>query len=284
MNIGIIGLGLIGGSLGRAIKKFTPHTVYTFDTDEEAMLKGELLSAYDKRLGDDDYKDIDLLIVALNPSATIEAMREACPKLKDGAIVTDTCGNKRVIVKEMKRLSCAYPNLKFVGVHPMAGREFSGVSHSVANLFERAYVIMVTVTPDMDALSRVKKLYLMLGAQDVEMCGAEKHDEMIAYTSQLAHIVSSGYVKNPHSSEHAGFSAGSFRDLTRVARLNPDMWTELFLQNRDNLIKDIEVLIDKLKEYDEALKNNDPTQLKALLEEGVRSKELAECARKERLK
>lgn len=284
MKIAIIGMGLIGGSLGRAILKNTSNEVFGYDLDETALLKADMLHAHTRRLVDSDIPSLDMVIFALCPNATVNEMRNLCPKLKNGAIVADTCGNKRIIVDEMKVLKSKYPSLFFVGTHPMAGREFSGISHSSATLFERSYVIMVPVSQDIEKLHEVKKLFLSIGAQDVEICNAQKHDEMIAYTSQLAHVVSSSYVKNGHSSEHAGFSAGSFRDLTRVAKLNPDMWTELFLQNKDNLIGDIDTLILHLSEYRDAIAANDAHRLHGLLEDGVKCKEDAETARKERLK
>lgn len=284
MKIGIIGMGLIGGSLGRAILKYTDNVVLGSDTDESALLKAEMLCAESAVMKDEDISSLDMLIIALCPEATLNVLRETAPKLKDGAIVMDTCGVKRGIVEEMARLSKEYPELFFVGAHPMAGREFSGIAHSQATLFEKAYVIVVPVSQDLTKLAEVKKLFKNIGAQEVEICSADRHDQMISYTSQLAHIVSSSYVKSERSSEHAGFSAGSFRDLTRVAKLNPDMWTELFLANGDNLVVDIDGLINRLGEYRAAIASGDGETLRALLADGVRMKEIAEAARKEKMK
>ncbi len=283
MKIAIFGMGLIGGSLGRAILKKTDHEVLGYDLDKSALQKASLLGAHTRSLDiDNDIKDIDIIIFAIYPKATIEAMRDICPKLKNGAIVLDTCGNKRIIVDEMIRLQDEFPELNFVGCHPMAGREFSGISHSTANLFDNAYVILTPVTQDIKTLTTVKSLFISIGAQDVEICTAKRHDAMISYTSQLAHVVSSSYVKNPHSSSHAGFSAGSFRDLTRVAKLNPEMWAELFIENKDYLVKDIDEIIKHLVEYRDAIEEGDEEVLKALLADGVKQKEAAENARKER--
>lgn len=284
MNIAIIGLGLIGGSIGRATLKFTDNKVFGYDKDETVMIKAELLNAITCPLDKKNLKEADLIIVALSPKATAETLKKICPDLKDGAIVTDTCGNKRGIVAQMKQLENEYPNLNFCGVHPMAGREFSGISHSTATLFEKSYVILTPVNFDIQTVATVKQFYLSLQAQDVEICSADRHDKMIAYTSQLAHVVSSSYIKNNLSANHAGFSAGSFRDLTRVAKLNPDMWTELFLQNKDNLVGDIDCLISELQNYRNAINNGDAENLRLLLENGVKMKENAEEARKERLK
>ncbi|MEG2450814.1 MAG: prephenate dehydrogenase [Clostridia bacterium] len=284
MNIAIFGLGLIGGSIGRALIKFTDNTVFGRDIDESVMLKAELLGVYNKPLLDEDLSTQDIVVFSLPPEATIEVMAEICPKLKSGAIVIDTCGIKRIVVDKMRQLNAIYPSLRFVGVHPMAGREFSGVAHSTATLFENAYIIMTAVTNDIETLHTIKKLFIEIGAQDVTICSAEKHDKMISYTSQLAHIVSSSYIKNSKSHCHAGFSAGSFRDMTRVAKLNPQLWTELFMENRDNLIGDIDELVLRLQEYREALNCQDQARLCDLLADGVKQKEEAENARKERLK
>lgn len=285
MKIAIFGMGLIGGSLGRAILKFTDNEVFGYDIDKSTLQKADLLLAQTRALDvEKDIKDMDMVIFALCPRVAIESMREIVPRLKEGTIVMDICGNKRIIVEEMARLEEEHPNLFFIGTHPMAGREFSGIAHSTATLFEKAFVVLVPVSQDIAKLAVVKKLFLDIGANDVEICGAKKHDGMIAYTSQLAHIVSSSYVKNPHCSSHAGFSAGSFRDLTRVAKLDPNMWAELFIENKDYLVNDIDEIIKHLKEYRDAIADGDEELLKTLLADGVRQKEAAETARKNRLK
>ena len=285
MKIGIFGMGLIGGSLGRAILKYTDHEVFGFDIDKSALKKASLLSAHTRPLDlDKDLPSLDMVIFALCPRAAIASMKEVVPHLKAGAIVMDICGNKRIIVEEMTRLEELFPNLFFIGTHPMAGREFSGISHSQASLFEKAFVVLVPVSQDIAKIAEVKNLFLSIGANDVEICNAKKHDGMISYTSQLAHVVSSSYVKNPHCSSHAGFSAGSFRDLTRVARLNPDMWAELFVENKDYLVNDIDEIIKHLQEYRDAIARGDEQELRVLLADGVKQKEAAENARKERQK
>ena len=283
MNIGIIGLGLIGGSIARATMKYTDNKVYGFDIDENAIIKAEMMNAIVEPINENNVKDIDMIIVALNLSPTIKVLEKICPYLKDGAIVTDICGVKRPIIEVMQTLSEKYPNLKFCGVHPMAGREFSGISHSSANLFERAYIVIVPIYDDIEVLAKIKSFYKSILAQDVQICNADYHDRMIAYTSQLAHIVSSAYIKDPNSSEHAGFSAGSFRDLTRVAKLNPNMWDELFMANKDNLVECIDNIIKELTLYRNSIENEDQN-LRELLQDGVDKKELAEQARKDRLK
>jgi len=283
MNIAIIGLGLIGGSLGRAIVKKTGHKVCGADLDPAVMLKAELMEAFHEPLTDQNAGDADLVILAIRPAAAISAMRGIVPKLKEGAIVLDCCGTKRSMANAMRALSKEYQTLNFIGGHPMAGREYSGISHSTAGLFEKAYMILTPVSATIEARAAVKTLFKQLGCEDTVITTPEKHDKIIAYTSQLAHIVSSAFVKSPTSGEHVGFSAGSFRDLTRVAKLDAAMWTELFLDDADNLVGEIDILIKNLTDYREAVAAGNAERLEALLSEGTRRKEEAEQLRKERL-
>ena len=164
----------------------------------------------------------------------------------------------------------------------MAGREYSGISHSTATLFEHAYIILTPVQTDLEAEERIRAFFLEIGCEGITTASAATHDKMIAYTSQLAHVVSSAYIRNPLSETYIGFSAGSFRDLTRVAKLNPDMWTELFTENKDNLVECIDVLQKKLSEYRDALVAGDSVKLRSALEEGTRMKEAAEKLRRDR--
>ena len=282
MKIGIIGLGLIGGSLGRQIIKNTSHTVYGYDISEDAMLKAQMLNAYHERLDTEaEVIDLDILIVALCPEATIKTIRELAPRIKKGGIIIDTCGTKRKVVAAMSELEDMYPDVGFVGVHPMAGREFSGISHSTATLFEHAYIILTPIRTDLESEEKVRAFFLETGCEGITVASAATHDKIIAYTSQLAHVVSSAYIRNPLSETYLGFSAGSFRDMTRVAKLNPDMWTELFTENKDNLIACIDDLRNRLGEYRDALAGGDDVKLKAILEEGTRMKEAAEKMRRD---
>lgn len=283
MNIGIIGLGLIGGSLGRALTKKTGHKVLGSDIDYATTLKAELLGAFHERLDETNISDIDILFLALRPAAAIQTIKDTAPKLKSGAIIIDCCGTKRGITAEMKKLSEEYLNLYFIGGHPMAGREFSGINHSMPSLFEKASMIITPVNAPIEVLAEVKSLFSDIGFAGTVITTPQRHDRIIAYTSQLAHVVSSAYVKSPSHAEHAGFSAGSFRDMTRVAKLNPAMWTELFLDNKDNLIKEIDTLITNITAYRDALKAEDAAALEALLAEGVACKEAAESACKEKI-
>lgn len=276
MNIGIIGLGLIGGSLGRTIVSKTEHVVYASDIDAKAMLLGELLNAYHHKLDDDCLSKLDILIVALYPNATIKVLNDILPKLKKGCIVMDICGNKRKIVANYKKFASTYSNLTFISSHPMAGREFSGIKHSSINLFERASMILVPVNADLFTTKSVKDFCLSLGFGSVIISSAEEHDKIIAFTSQLAHIVSSAYIKSPTAENYLGFSAGSFRDMTRVARLSPEMWTELMIDNGDNLAVEIKHMISSLNDYLKAIEDKNSDKLFGLLKDGTERKLRAE--------
>lgn len=280
MKIGIVGLGLIGGSLGRTIVSRTNHVVYAYDLSNRAMLDGKLLSAYHHELNDDNIGDIDILFLSLYPEALEIALNEYCKKLKKGCLVADCCGNKRRVTEQMKELAKLYPHLDFISTHPMAGREFSGVSHSTATLFDRASMILVPVKADIKRIAELKAFSLEIGFGSVVITTAEKHDEIIAYTSQLAHLVSSSYIKSKTASQFMGFSAGSFRDMTRVARLSPEMWSQLTVDNADFLVGEIDSIINSLTEYKNALKNKDKQTMINLLADGNEKKLLSEKMRR----
>ena len=272
MKIGIVGLGLMGGSLGRALAARTEHTVFALDTDREAMLKGALLHAYHEELTEENAKELDVLVLAVVPSAAESILARFLPHLKSGATVTDLAGVKRPVVALMKRLAPTRPDVNFIGGHPMAGREFSGVAHSTAGLYENSSVLIVPVSAELEQLAVLKKMYVAVGAEGVVITDADTHDEMIAYTSQLAHVVSSAYVKSPSADKHYGYSAGSFRDMTRVARMNASMWTELMRENADNLSREVRSMAERLTEYADALDSGDDDALYRLLEAGNEKK------------
>ena len=272
MKIAIVGLGLIGGSLGRAICSKTSDRVYAFDIDEKSMSTGRLLSAYHERLTDKNVGEMDVIIFSLYPDVLERELDSYCNKLKNGCLVIDLCGNKRRVVNQMQGLAEKHPHLEFISAHPMAGREFSGVSHSTTTLFDRASMILVPVKADIRTVKWLKEYSLALGFGKVVMSTAQEHDRIIAFTSQLAHLVSSAYVKSDQAQKSGGFSAGSFRDMTRVAKLSPEMWAELTLDNADHLTDELDKFIKHLQEYRDALSSGDKEQLVKLLEDGNRIK------------
>ncbi|MEG1646517.1 MAG: prephenate dehydrogenase [Clostridia bacterium] len=278
MNIGIIGLGLIGGSFAKAIKKCTNFKVLGYDISDDVMRKANLIEAIDDELTLDNIGQMDMVIIALNPQAVCDTLDKIVAKLKNGAIIFDIAGNKTLVVGKMRKLQKQYENINFLSTHPMAGKEFSGLEHATANLFCNAMFVLIPICQNLTVLTLVKNFMLELGFLKVIISTEKEHDKIIAYTSQLPHIISSCYVKSATAPNHFGFSAGSFKDLTRVAKLNPTMWEELFLQNKDNLLAEIEALQNRLQEYKEAINRNNAQKLTALLQDGNDKKEMIDKA------
>lgn len=276
MNIGVVGLGLIGGSMAKAFKYHTNHTVYGFDTDEATLNKALLVGATDGKLSAETLSVCDYLFLALYPSAIIKYLSENSRFIKQGAVVIDCGGTKSDICPPCFDMAKKH-GYTFIGGHPMAGIQYSGFKYSKENLFKNADMILVPLLEtDIATRDKLKKLFLSIGFSNVCFTDAETHDRIIAYTSQLAHVVSNAYVKSPNAQVHKGFSAGSYRDLTRVAKLNEDMWTELFLSNSENLSGELDLLISNLSKYRDAIKNQDGKTLKNLLKEGRECKERAD--------
>lgn len=273
MNIGIIGLGLIGGSLAKSIKQHSDHTVWGFDVDPDVITKALMCGAMDDELTGERLKQCNIVLVALYPERCVRYIEENADKFAPGTLVVDCAGVKRSVYDPVSGIAKGR-SWTYIGGHPMAGREFSGFGYAIGNLFERASMIL-TPMPDIDieTLEAAKAFFLEIGFKTVRITTPEEHDSMIAYTSQLAHIVSGAYVKNPLSARHKGFSAGSFLDMTRVARLNEDMWTELFMDNADLLTPSIDDLIFRLTQYRDALAARDADSLHELLREGRIMKE-----------
>ena len=272
MTVGSVGLGLIGGSLARAYHD-AGHRVLGFDRDASTVQFALLAGAVDEPLTEENIGQCALLLPAVYPQAAADYLERMGGKLSPEAVVVDCCGIKREICEAGFRLADKYGWL-FVGGHPMAGTHFSGFKYSRADLFRGAPMVLVPpVFDDIRLLERVKALLAAPGFGSFSVTTAEAHDRMIAFTSQLAHVVSNAYIKSPEAGAHKGFSAGSYKDLTRVAWLNAPMWTELFLDNRDNLLRELDTLIANLKVYRDALAQNDAEALCAALEEGKRRKE-----------
>lgn len=268
MIVGIIGLGLMGGSLAKAIGFGTEHIVWGANRSPEAVKKALFSGAVEKELTNEDLSQCDMIIVSLYPEATVNYIKENAGKFKKGAIVIDVSGVKRFVCDALYETAKANGFI-FVGAHPMAGLHLSGFDHSTAKMFNNSSMILTPYddTPQ-SAIDTIKELFLKIGFTNIQMSTPEEHDKIIAFTSQLAHVVSNAYVKSPNALIHKGFSAGSYKDLTRVAYLNENMWSELFLENGDNLINEIDSIINSLSEYKTALENKDREKLTSLLRDG----------------
>ena len=272
MNVGIVGLGLIGGSMAKSIKLRTAHTVWGIDLDAETMTLARLSGAIDAPLDGGNLGLCNLILIAIRPNAALEWVRSHADEIGKGAIVVDLCGVKRTVCTELAPIA-REKGFSYIGGHPMAGRERSGFVSASEELFTNASMIL---TPDertdIIMLERLKSFFTDIGFAGLTFSTPEEHDRIIAYTSQLAHVVSSAYIKSPEAQQRRGFSAGSYRDMTRVAHLDEAMWTELFLDNADYLTEQLDILIQHLQEYQSALCARDAQRLCALLKDGREKK------------
>ncbi len=272
MVIGISGLGLIGGSLARALSESGNHTVYGFDINRSSLLAAKLVGAVKDELNEKTISECDVIFVALYPKDTVEYIRNIAPLVKKGAIVADCGGVKRSVCDSCEKIVAEY-GFEFIGAHPMAGTQFSGFARSKGSLFKNATMILTPKeNTDIRILHKLRTVLDDAGFGEVNITSPEEHDRIIAFTSQLPHVISNAYVKSKTAVSQKGFSAGSYRDLTRVSKLNEKMWTELFFENKDNLINEIDCLIEHLSEYSQALKTDDRERLVTLLKEGTDSK------------
>ena len=275
MRIGIVGLGLMGGSMAKSIKNRTGHTVYGVDLDQETMMLARMCGAIDEVLNEENLPQCELILVAIRPQAAVDWVKAHASQIAKSAILVDLCGVKRVVVEQIAPIA-EEQGFAYIGGHPMAGRERGGFTSSTDDLYVGASMIL---TPDkrtdMKLLETLQAFFLDVGFARLTFSQPEEHDRIIAFTSQLAHIVSSAYVKSPEAQRRRGFSAGTFKDMTRVARLDEDMWTELFLDDADFLTKELGVLIGHLEEYRQALETRDARRLRNLLKEGREMKATA---------
>mgnify|MGYP000812817697 FL=1 len=272
MQIAIIGLGLIGGSLAKALKENTEHTVIGFDRDENTLLDALSLGAIDSVGSTSLLENADVVYVCLYPADVVRFVEENAPHFKEGCIVTDVCGIKNQVCGKLTEIAKNYPFV-YVGGHPMAGKERSGFDASEASLFYNASYILVPGEAPQSATDTLVSLAKSMGFGTIKYCTQQKHDRMIAYTSQIPHVLACAYVMSPRCDEHSGFSAGSYKDMTRVAWLAPHMWAELFMENKEFLLKEIDCYIEHLSEYKTAMEHDDEETLIRLLDEGKKRKE-----------
>ena len=268
-------MGLIGGSVAKAYKA-AGDIVYGYDIDSTILGYAKLSGTIDDLLLPERYPECDLIILALTPKAVIAYLEENASQIPASVMVMDFCGVKGAVCRAGFECAARY-GFTYVGAHPMAGTQYSGFKYSRATMFKGAPMVIVPpVYDDMELLDRVKRTLAPLEFKSFSVTKAEYHDRMIAYTSQLCHVVSNAFIKSPVALKHDGYSAGSFRDLTRVARLNEAMWTELFIDNKAPLLDELDFLIDSLKQYRDALDKEDAQALCALLRDGRIAKEESE--------
>ena len=269
----VVGLGLIGGSMAMAISSKTDCHVLGYDIAPtvcaQALANGVVHQVADSA----QFAQADIILIALYPTPAVEFMQAYMPFFRKGSVLIDLCGVKQYVVSHIAPLAAQY-GVQYIGGHPMAGREFSGLSYAQADLYEGASMIFVpdNCTPA-QTVTEMQAFFQTLGFAKTVCTTAIQHDDMIAFTSQLAHVVSSAYIKSPEALRHDGYSAGSYKDLTRVARLNEYMWSELFLHNQSSLVREIDEIIHHLRDYRDAIADGQEETLLRLLKEGRERKE-----------
>ena len=272
MTVGILGLGLIGGSMARAYAK-AGHRVLAKETDQTIFSFAQLCGAVHGELTQENIASCDLLLLAIYPEGSAAYLEEMAAFIAPNALVMDLCGTKESICKRCFPLAEKY-GFTFVGGHPMAGSHFSGFKYSRSNLFQGAPMVLVPPRFDnMELLQRVKDALSPCNFGAFSVCTAQEHDKRIAFTSQMPHVLSNAFIKSPTALDHKGFSAGSYKDLTRVAWLNPQMWAQLCMENRENMLFELQTYISQLQTYEKALQEQDMDTLIALLDEGKLRKE-----------
>ena len=276
MNIGVVGLGLIGGSIVKSAKRNTEYTIYGYDINEKVVSDAIKDKFLDGALTEDTIGVCDYVFIPLYPEKVIDFVEKNASSFKHGAVIIDCAGVKRNVCEKCFEIAEKH-NFTFVGGHPMAGTQFSGFENSKETMFHNApFVLTPKENEDILILANAREVIMHLGFGRVSVMTPQKHDKLIAFTSQLAHVVSNAFVKSPSALERKGISAGSYKDLTRVAYLNEHMWTELFMENKENLIFEIDNIINELSRYSEAMKNDDSDTLCRLLKEGREAKERAD--------
>ena len=275
MVVGVVGLGLIGGSAAKAFKA-AGATVLACDINDSIVSYARLEGIVDGVLDAESIAECDLLLLTATPRAVEGYLRDSARYINPRTLVIDFCGTKRKVC-ELGFALAAEHGFTFVGGHPMAGLQYSGYKYSKATLYSGASFIMVPpVHDDIALLDRVKQALAPLCFKKFVVTTADFHDRMISYTSQMCHVVSNAFIKSPSAKFHKGYSAGSFRDFTRVSRLNEDMWTELFLENKEHLLGELDLLINSLHEYRDAIAADDADGLRLLLRDGRIAKEETE--------
>ena len=272
MNVGILGLGLIGGSLARAYSK-AGHSVYACEQDASMLSFAQLSGAVEGVLDQNTIPVCDLILLAIFTEGSTQWLETNANLITANTLVIDCCGIKKTICERSFLLATKY-GFTFVGGHPMAGSHNSGFKYSRSNLFQGAPMVLVPPRyDDPELLQRAVDALEPCKFGSFSVTTAEEHDKMIAFTSQMPHILSNAFIKSPTALKHKGFSAGSYKDLTRVAWLNPQMWAELFMSNKENVLYELDSYIKSLEAYKDAITRNDEDKLIALLDEGRKRKE-----------
>ncbi len=274
MNISIIGLGLIGGSIAKALKKHTNNYITAFDINENVLKKAKSVNLIDDFCDKTLLSNSDVVYLCVYPKHAIEFVKKNAHFFKPGCIVTDTSGVKSFICEKLTNIA-KNNNFTFIGSHPMAGKEKNGFEASDENLFKGASYIITPIDKEFygDSINVLENLALKMGFNKISKTTPQEHDEIISFTSQIPHILACSYVLSPQCPKHTGFSAGSYKDVSRVANINENLWAELFLENRESLINEINILVKNINKFKNSIEKNDFEALKHLLRQSRKIKE-----------
>lgn len=272
MNIAVIGMGIIGGSFCKALKKYTNHHIIGINRTQSTLQEAYDCGAIDEMGNENSLGNVDIIIMSLYPQAAIDYIEKYGSYIKKGCIVTDSSGIKAEICPKMVELSKKF-GFTFVGSHPMAGKETNGFKSADADLYIGASYIIVPCDADETSVKTLCDLALEIKFGQIKITTPEEHDRMIAFTSQVPHVLACSYVLSPCCMNHKGFSAGSYHDVSRVANINAPLWSELFLENREPLITELNLLIENINAITDAIKADDKQSLIDLLEKAHSTKE-----------
>ena len=254
----VVGLGLLGGSYAKALRRFGFHisAITKEQSSIDYAIKEKIIDEGSTQLDERMIKDADLVIFALYPHVFVEWIEQNQSLLKSGALITDVTGVKRSIVYKIQNI--LRPDVEFIAAHPMAGREVSGVENSTDTMFIGAnYIVTPTEKNTPDAIMTCMELGRLLGFSNVTTLSPEEHDEMIGFLSQLTHCIAITLMTCNDRENMEKFTGDSFRDLTRIARINEVMWSELFVENKDVLLNQMDIFIDKFNELRKILETED---------------------------
>lgn len=274
MEITIVGLGLIGGSMALALRKMNPRKIWAIDVDqiilEEAYVQGIIDGGSSD--GADILRHSDLVVMCIYPGLAIQFMKENMANFKSGAVITDTGGIKGKIVREIWKV--LREDLDFVGGHPLAGKECSGFRHASADLLMGANYLVTPVEKNKkESIAIVEKMICSMGCQKPIYMSPDKHDEIIALTSQLPHLIATALMNSSSYYDTDKLIGGSFRDATRVAQMNVRLWSELLVENKGNILTQIDIFMDNITRMKDALTRGDEDSLIQLLNKGNQARQ-----------
>ncbi len=266
LEITIVGLGLIGGSFAKALRKLSPKKLWAVDIDKDVLELAESTGIIDKGYldGEVPLRSSDLIVICVYPELTSKFMRENMDNFLPGAVITDTAGIKTKILNEVKTF--LRDDLDFVGGHPLAGKEGSGFSNASADILQGAnYLITPIETNKEENLVLVEEMVRAIGCKQPVRMDPAKHDEIIALTSQLPHVIATALINCSQSDDTGLFVGGSFKDATRVAQINVGLWSELLMENKDNTLIQIELFLENIGKIKQMLQEDDTVALEETL-------------------